>query len=107
MTSQPLKEIGSAGNLGDIPGLTNWVIAVRLELQSSIHAAQTSSANLRDWALKMLNHEGYINLHKADGQPFTSFKEFCEASRPWGLGCDADFLAPIVKAQLDADLIKS
>ncbi len=75
-----------AGNLTATPGSRDWAIAVRLELQGTLHDMKADASHLDAMYRLMLTHKGYEQLTDEQGRPFADFTAFCLARLPYGLG---------------------
>lgn len=99
---QPLDDIGNP----DAPrGSRDWCSALRLQAQVEISDAKTRVSNLR-WSLKPFRDEGfYKTLTDQNGQPFTSWEQFCQYKRPWGLNLPAEVASAVINENdLNKDL---
>jgi hypothetical protein len=100
--SKSVETLGEPGDLTAAPGSREWAIAVRLELQSGIRETKSDAASVLSWRRLFEKHAGYRVLPDADGQPFQSYRAFCEAQPPRGLGYDPDVLAQILEERKTA-----
>jgi hypothetical protein len=50
----------------------------------------------------MTKHEGYRQLVDPTGEPFTSYRAFCEARLPWGLGYPPEVIDAIIRERITA-----
>jgi hypothetical protein len=97
-----VETLGEAGDLTAEPGSREWAIAVRLEMISGIRDTKSDAASVLSWRRLFEKHEGYSVLPDQYGQPFKSYRAFCEASPPWGLGYDPDVLAQVLEERKSA-----
>lgn len=81
----PLDEVG---DISAPPGSREWALAVRLELQSVLHDTTYSGERLQRLLRAMEQHAGYQHLAGSDGEPFLTYRAFCIAAPPFGLGYD-------------------
>ncbi|CAD5915022.1 hypothetical protein NO108_00663 [Planktothrix rubescens] len=92
-----INTLGKAGNLNAPPGSLSWAIAVRLELQSTLHDITFDAQQLKAWSNLMREYAGYSQLVNEDGKPFKSYEDFCAAKPPFGLGSNALHIDKIIK----------
>jgi len=91
-----LSSLNAHGDLSAPPGSRPWAIAVRRELQSAIHDRESDTLTLKRFLRLMEEHEGYKALTDAHGQTFRSYRAFCEARHPIGLGYDPEMLQLVI-----------
>jgi len=98
-----ISTLNAHGDLSAPPGSRPWAIAVRRELQSAIDNRESDTMNLKRFLLLMEQHEGYKVLTDARGRPFRSYRAFCEARHPIGLGYDPEMLQLVIAERKTAE----
>jgi hypothetical protein len=93
---ETLTSLNAHGDLSAPPGSRPWAIAVRRELQSAIHDRESDTLTLKRFLRLMEEHEGYKALTDARGETFRSYRAFCEARHPIGLGYDPEMLQLVI-----------
>jgi hypothetical protein len=93
----------SAGDLGAPPGSREWAIAVKVEIQLALDDATRRAEDLETWVKGMEESRGYLLLPDPEGNPFTSYKAFCRAKPPWGIGKDPKLIAQMIGKRKDAE----
>jgi len=101
-TVPDVKTLGETGDLSAPPGSRPWAIAVRLEIEACLHNTQTSAARLAWLIQTMEEHAGYKQLTDERGQVFATYRAFCEAKPPWGLGYSPDVIDRIINERKTA-----
>jgi hypothetical protein len=71
-------------------------------MQAGVKNTKSDAANVLSWQRLFEKHAGYRALPDEYGQPFQSYRAFCEASEPWGLGYDPDVLAQVLEERKTA-----
>ncbi len=94
--------LADAGDLTAPPGSQRWAIAVRMRIQNKLSDYDSNASRLKRLIADMAQHEGYKELYDPSGQPFTSWRAFCLARLPFGLGYDPDALDAVVKERMTA-----
>lgn len=97
-----VNTLGKSGDLNAPPGSLSWAIAVRLELQSTLHDIAFDVQQLKAWSNLMNEYAGYSQLVNEDGKPFKSYEDFCAAKPPFGLGYNALHIDKIIQ-ELSSD----
>jgi hypothetical protein len=87
--------LGDIGNLQAPPGSPAWARAVQVELQTLLDEATSDLRAIRVYIKGMGDYKAYQQLDDEFGHPFSSFRAFAQAKRPWGLAYDPDFLEAI------------
>jgi hypothetical protein len=103
LAEETLTSLNAHGDLSAPPGSRPWAIAVRRELQSAIHDRESDTMNLKRFLLLMEEHEGYKALTDARGKTFRSYRAFCEARHPIGLGYDPEMLQLVIAERKTAE----
>jgi hypothetical protein len=86
ITAHPGKE--NAGNFSAKPGYVDWLIALKLEMQSVLHNINFDVQQIKAWLKLFQENSGFEVLVKnLNGDKFNSWEEFCETKEPFGLGC--------------------
>jgi len=91
-----LATIGEAGALSADPGSRDWAIAVRLKCQALLKDTEVNAEAVAWYTHAIASNMGYRHLVGPDGRPFTSYRGFCEARQPWGLGYDPGVLERLI-----------
>jgi hypothetical protein len=94
------ETIGEVGNLSAPPGSRDWAVAVRLKIQAGLSSTLSDAASLSGWLRMMERHNGYKQLPDANGQTFPSYRAFCEAKQPWGLGYAPDAIERLLAERM-------
>jgi|GEM_PF-1781432 len=102
LAEETLTSLNAHGDLSAPPGSRPWAIAVRRELQSAIHDRESDTLTLKRFLRLMEQHEGYKALTDARGRPFRSYRAFCEARHPIGLGYDPEVLQLVIDERKEA-----
>lgn len=105
MAARTVPDVTTLGETGDLaaePGSRPWAIAMRLEIAALLHKEEASAGRLAWLTQAMETHAGYRQLADHQGRPFTSWRAFCEAKAPWGLGYDPAMLTRIINERLTA-----
>lgn len=103
MATRTIPDVTTLGETGDLsaePGTRAWAIAMRLEIAALLHKEEASAGRLAWLTKAMEEHAGYRQLADQHGRPFTSWRAFCEAKAPWGLGYDPAMLTRIINERL-------
>jgi hypothetical protein len=91
-----LDEIGS---LDAPPGSRDWAAAVRRDVQHTLNSIDGDATHLRAMIGLVRDHEGYRALENENGKRFATFRDFCVARQPFGLGCDPKDIDAIQNAK--------
>jgi hypothetical protein len=91
---QALDDIGNP----DAPyGSREWCSAMRLHIQNGIDEAKSRVSHIR-FSLKSTRDEAhFVSLQDKDGNKFSSWEDFCQYPRPWGLGFSVEVANAIIE----------
>lgn len=96
--SEAVRSLNSFGDLAAPPGTEAWAIAMRLELHAALADTRSRKKHLT-WATGVMQREkGYMQLRDEHNRPFKSWRAFCLARQPFGLGYDPDALDALIEA---------
>lgn len=84
--------VGDAGDLSAPPGSRPWAVAMKLHLLTTYQKRDDEENHLRLMRDGFLKYQGWSVLVDADGQPFSSWDEFCRTPSPYGLGTTPEHL---------------
>jgi hypothetical protein len=99
---QSVATLGEPGNLAAPPGSRPWAIAMHLEIQACLNNSLSDVGRLGCLIEAMEQHAGYRQLPNEYGQPFASYREFCEAKTPWGLGYSSTSITRLINERKSA-----
>ena len=85
------------GDLSATPGSRLWAIAVADVLRRELHTTTHSREHLDAMTTAFREHEGWHHLITESGRAFGSWREFCEARVPFGLGYDPEALDKLLR----------
>jgi hypothetical protein len=100
--------VGGPAELGDLGapiGSEPWAIAVRVEIQDALKNERFEAGRLQRLLETMRRANGYTALCGPDKQPFASFRDFCVARYPYGLGYEPAALDAIVEERKTAQAL--
>ena len=88
--------LDEVGDLSAAPGSRPWAVAVRDELRASVNDTKSKAEHLQSWRDAMVRYEGWRQLSDERGRPFASFRAFCQARPPFGLGYRPEFIDALI-----------
>lgn len=91
--------IGERGDPAAPPGSRPWAIAVRDDMASGIHNVDFEATQTQAVRNLIRQHRGWSVLTNADGEPFRSYEELCEAPPPFGFGMSASAIDDMLEAR--------
>lgn len=91
-----IETLGEPGDLTAEPGSRPWAIAMRGEMILCLSDTESNRDRLSWMHDEMTAQKGYTQLVNQHGAPFSTFREFCEAKPPWGLGYSENALNAII-----------
>jgi len=92
-----------AGELGAAPGTRPWATAVRWRAHNALKDERSKAKHLAVLLGLLREHKGHAVLNGADGEPFASFEDFCQAPMPFGLGYDIAAIERIIEERKSAE----
>jgi hypothetical protein len=91
------------GRPGARVGSVAWAQHLRVQSQNIIDDAANAPQQAKDFVAFFIEHRAWTLLTNAGGAKFASFKEFCEAPKPFGWGLDFAELRRVIAFALTRD----
>lgn len=85
----PATSVAGVGDINAPVGTRPWAIALRDDIRLRLRELKDKVDSVYSATQAMQEHGGWRVLKGKDGQPFSSYRAFCEAAPPFGLGYSA------------------